>query len=111
MLAMKSGAILLAACVCVGGASALKPPAPIVAKLELVYEPRETLLNAHQKSRIDTSLEAMNNCDGWPARSEAWIAYRLSAASLPRKDYQRIGERMADLEHYLTLPAFPGSHS
>lgn len=72
-----------------------------VQHLDLTFDATSTGLSDAQKAAIDEQLAWVKGCSGWPELGDAIIYYRLAAASLPRQDYQRIGERIEDIRTYL----------
>lgn len=69
--------------------------------LDIAFDPGSALLSEGQKALVDEQAERVKECSGWPAQANATIWYELSGASLPRKDYQLIGERIEALRTYL----------
>ena len=78
------------------------PPAPLGCGLQLTYEAGATQLADEQRKRLDAEVARKSpSCATWPSNSSAVISYVVAAETLPRKDYQFVGERVEQLRSYL----------
>ncbi len=82
---------------------ALSTPAPETAQARLVFHKSTVLISNDQKSALDRAAGEMAARCGpdWASRSWLRIEYSVAPASLPRRDYQLIGERAERVREYM----------
>jgi len=84
--------------------NALTPPAAPLSPVAVLYPaPDEVQLSKAHKTNVDEQVRLLKGtkCANWPERSEASVTFYLSPATLPRRDYQRIGGYLESLRGYL----------
>lgn len=82
---------------------ALSTAAPASAGAKLVFRGSESALSSDQSASLDrAAAEMATRCGSdWASRSWLMIEYSVAPRSLPRRDYQLIGERAERIRGYM----------
>ncbi len=68
------------------------------ANVRLTFASGEAQLSPQHKALIESMAAKLKPCEGWPQGTTAYVWYWIPAASLPRKDYALIGDRVDHLK-------------